>query len=80
MGRREFSGWKILILWAVVLEALPAAVRRNPYQGYRVAVLRSRPGRDALPPLDQINASNFNDLEIAWRIKTDNFGDRPEYN
>src|SRR5260221_4523916 len=30
-------------------------------------------------PLNQINASNFNDLEIAWRIKTDNFGDRPEY-
>jgi quinoprotein glucose dehydrogenase len=30
-------------------------------------------------PLDQINASNFNELEIAWRIKTDNFGDRPEY-
>src|SRR3989441_9215413 len=30
-------------------------------------------------PLDQINASNFSDLEIVWRIKTDNFGDRPEY-
>src|SRR5215467_7822282 len=30
-------------------------------------------------PLDQINSSNFSDLEIAWRIKTDNFGDRPEY-
>src|SRR5256885_543151 len=30
-------------------------------------------------PLDQINASNFSDLEIAWRIKSDNFGDRPEY-
>jgi quinoprotein glucose dehydrogenase len=30
-------------------------------------------------PLDQINAANFSDLEIAWRIKTDNFGDRPEY-
>jgi quinoprotein glucose dehydrogenase len=28
---------------------------------------------------DQINASNFNDLEVAWRIKTDMFGDRPEY-
>jgi len=27
--------------------------------------------------LDQINAANFNDLEIAWRIKTDNFGNRP---
>ena len=30
-------------------------------------------------PMDQINASNFKDLEIAWRIKTDNFGNRPEY-
>jgi len=30
-------------------------------------------------PFDQINASNFNDLEVAWRIKTDIFGDRPEY-
>jgi quinoprotein glucose dehydrogenase len=30
-------------------------------------------------PLDQINASNFNKLEIAWRLKTDSFGNRPEY-
>src|SRR5260370_2518846 len=29
-------------------------------------------------PLEQINAANFSDLEIAWRIKTDNFGNRPE--
>jgi len=30
-------------------------------------------------PLDQINASNFNKLEVAWRFKTDNLGPRPEY-
>src|SRR5688500_3192927 len=30
-------------------------------------------------PLDQINAENFNDLEVAWRFKTDNLGTRPEY-
>jgi quinoprotein glucose dehydrogenase len=30
-------------------------------------------------PLDQINASNFNKLEIAWRLKTDNLGPRLEY-
>src|ERR1700686_1625566 len=30
-------------------------------------------------PLEQINAANFNELEIAWRIKTDNFGNRQEY-
>jgi quinoprotein glucose dehydrogenase len=30
-------------------------------------------------PLDQINASNFSQLEIAWRFKTDNLGSRPEF-
>jgi quinoprotein glucose dehydrogenase len=31
-------------------------------------------------PLDQINAGNFNRLEVAWRFKTENFGPRPEQN
>jgi quinoprotein glucose dehydrogenase len=30
-------------------------------------------------PLDQINASNFGKLEIAWRFKTDSIGNRSEY-
>jgi quinoprotein glucose dehydrogenase len=30
-------------------------------------------------PLDQINGSNFNDLEVAWRFKPDMLGPRPEY-
>src|SRR5262249_36957714 len=30
-------------------------------------------------PLDQINASNFGKLEVAWRFKTDSFGTKPEY-
>src|SRR5579859_6567723 len=30
-------------------------------------------------PLDQINAGNFNKLEVAWRFKTDSLGNRPEY-
>jgi quinoprotein glucose dehydrogenase len=30
-------------------------------------------------PLDQINAANFNKLEVAWRFRTDVFGPRPEY-
>src|SRR5690348_3171590 len=30
-------------------------------------------------PLDEINTSNFNKLEVAWRFKTDNLGTRPEY-
>src|SRR5262245_14655165 len=30
-------------------------------------------------PLDQIKSSNFKDLEVAWRFKTDNLGTRPEF-
>ena len=29
-------------------------------------------------PLDQIGASNFSKMEVAWRFKTDNLGPRPE--
>ncbi len=29
-------------------------------------------------PLDQIDASNFSKMEVAWRFKTDNLGPRPE--
>src|SRR5262249_2957870 len=30
-------------------------------------------------PLDQVTAQNFNQLEVAWRFKTDNLGTRPEF-
>jgi quinoprotein glucose dehydrogenase len=30
-------------------------------------------------PLSQIDASNFNRLEIAWRFRTDSLGNRPEF-
>jgi quinoprotein glucose dehydrogenase len=31
-------------------------------------------------PLDQINKDNFSKLEVAWRLKTDFLGPRPEFN
>jgi quinoprotein glucose dehydrogenase len=37
-------------------------------------------GNTRYSPLDQINADNFNKLEIAWRFKTDALGPRPEFN
>ena len=37
-------------------------------------------GNTHYSPLDQINAGNFNKLQVAWRLKTDNFGPRPETN
>jgi len=36
-------------------------------------------GHTRYAPLDQVTAQNFNQLEIAWRFKTDNLGPRPEF-
>ena len=36
-------------------------------------------GNTHYSPLDQINASNFSKLEVAWHFKTDNLGPRPEF-
>jgi len=36
-------------------------------------------GNTRYSPLDQINAQNFNDLEVAWRFRPDALGSRREY-
>src|SRR6266702_3103937 len=81
MGQRKISGLNTLFSWAVAVFSLIPAIASAQYHpkdtewpSYAADVAGTR-----YRPLDQINASNFNDLEIAWRIKTDNFGDRPEY-
>jgi len=38
------------------------------------------PGSTRYSPLDQINAQNFHQLQIAWRFKTENLGPRPDFN
>ena len=37
-------------------------------------------GSTRYAPLDQIDGDNFNDLEIAWRLKTANLGPNPDFN
>ena len=36
-------------------------------------------GNTRYSPLNQIDASNFSKLEVAWRFRTDNLGPRPEF-
>src|SRR6201981_1834727 len=78
--RHSESLWKLLVCTAASAVLLPntASAQFRPkdteWPSYAADLAGSR-----YRPLDQINATNFNDLEIAWRIKTDNFGDRPEY-
>ena len=52
-----------------------AAVPKGEWRTYNGRLDGSR-----YSPLDQIDAANFNQLEVVWRFKTDNLGPRPEFN
>jgi quinoprotein glucose dehydrogenase len=71
-------------LFVVALLAISAGPQDRPYaQGDTSGEWRSY-GADLAStryrPFDQINKDNFNNLEVAWRFKTDNLGPRPEFN
>jgi quinoprotein glucose dehydrogenase len=52
----------------------PPSTRNGDWPHYNADIRGSR-----YSPLDQINATNFSKLEVAWRFKTDNLGTFPEY-
>ncbi|HEY9467717.1 MAG TPA: PQQ-binding-like beta-propeller repeat protein [Vicinamibacterales bacterium] len=71
-------------LFAVALLALAAGPQDRPsaqsdtsgeWRSYGADLASTR-----YKPFDQINKDNFNNLEVAWRFKTDNLGPRPEFN
>src|SRR5262249_8681227 len=64
----------ILIAAGTVVVAGQTGAKNGEWQTYGGDL-----GHTRYAPLDQINASNFNKLEIAWRFKTDNMGPRPEF-
>ena len=71
-----------VVVWALVIGVLiatPSAfgqgTENGEWRSYGGDIKNTR-----YSPLDQIDASNFDELEIAWRIKMSNFGPNPEYN
>ena len=64
-----------LILWATTPTTGQPAVRAGEWRTYGADLANTR-----YSPLDQINAGNFKNLEVAWRFKTDNLGPQPEFN
>ena len=59
---------------AVVPLAAQSGARNGEWRSYA-----GDTGSTRYSPLSQINAGNFNQLEIAWRFKTDQLGPRPEF-
>src|SRR5438477_1748051 len=73
----------LLALIAITLVAVPLLVRsqarpmpstKNGEWPMYTADLRG----SKYSPLDQIDATNFNKLQVAWTFKTDNLGPTPE--
>ena len=64
--------WLVALCAVVELAAQGPSMVEWPTHGSDLAATR-------YSPLDQINAQNFNDLEIAWRLPTTSFGPAPEY-
>jgi quinoprotein glucose dehydrogenase len=91
MSNRTFLGRTLLIrLSSVAVIALTpfvmgqAAAPGQPYGQPSTAkgdwpMYFADPSGSRYSPQDQINASNFNKLEVAWHFKTDALGAKPEY-
>ncbi len=65
----------LIFIWATVTLPAEETDPRSEWRTYGGDLASTR-----YSPLDQINHDNFSDLEVAWRLKTDNFGPTPEYN
>jgi quinoprotein glucose dehydrogenase len=63
-----------LLSTALYAQSAPFTTARGEWPSYTGDTRGSR-----YSPLDQINATNFSTLEVAWRFKTDSLGPRPEF-
>ncbi len=75
---RVFVTFVTLVIASVLIKPSGSeqeGTRNGEWRSYAMNVAGTR-----YSPLDQITADNFDDLEVAWRLKTENFGPQPEYN
>ncbi len=71
----------IAVIAGTVLMAAPAgAVAQHGAADGEWRTYGGDLGSTRYAPLDQIDGSNFNDLEVAWRFRTANLGPGPDFN
>src|SRR5436190_2829283 len=71
--------WRLAALASLVIVATPPlagqpGTKSGEWPTYGADLANTR-----YSPLDQINATNFSKLQLAWSFKTDHFGPRPEF-
>src|SRR5579863_8920185 len=78
-NRRSRSLGRLMLMFVSLMAILTDASGQSRNKDYEWPTYNADLAGSRYRPLDQINASNFNKLEIAWRFKTDSIGNRPEY-
>jgi len=68
-----------MLLLAAALLLKPASMGQVKYKDTEWPSYTADTWGTRYRPLNQIDATNFSKLEIAWRFKTDNLGNRPEF-
>jgi len=72
----------LFLLWPLLAAAALTTVQADAQQGApggQWPTYGGDLGHTRYAPLSQIDASNFSQLDIAWRFRTDNLGPQPEY-
>ena len=75
VGVTALSLWAVWAAWAPAPATGQSGAQNGEWRTYGGDLASTR-----YSPLDQINASNFNKLEVAWRFRTDSLGPRVENN
>ncbi len=70
---------QVAVTAAVIFSATPAHAQSGAKNG-EWRTYGGDLGNTRYSPLNQINATNFDKLQIAWRFNTANLGSRPEFN
>ncbi len=78
LNLRDLTLRVVLAVCAIALATAPAMAQSGTKNG-EWRSYGGDLGSTRYAPLDQINAGNFNKLEVAWRFKTDYLGPRAEY-
>jgi glucose dehydrogenase len=79
MTKRTWVGCGVLALAALLGGASAGSAQLSGLEGGKWQYLGGDAGHTRSSPLNQINASNFSDLEVAWIWRGDNFGAGTEY-
>ncbi len=71
---RRLGPSALVVVCSIVMAHAQAGALSGEWRSYGADLANTR-----YSPLDQINAQNFNQLEVAFRFKTESLGPRPEF-